>query len=129
MGCVTNREQNQFNLTLQEAAGRDSQIYYKDNFEGNTLKSRGREYIRFFLDNPDYLKNFSPRLSDFSIENNKDIQNPFISYLSDEIRAQGDLRSWCVIHGLTLLLVNRNLSVDENDIDKLIDEVLEGIVA
>ncbi len=137
--------QNKFNNALKNAL---------ENAEGSQLdriRAMGREYVYFFLSNPDFLELLflTPELQDISCGKHEHPEgSSFETYLSEvlplfekydpglfripqdpsdqEVQIPGELlRPWCMIHGLTVLLVKKALPVrDKESLDILIDQVL-----
>lgn len=143
--AIAREVQEKFNEALKEAM---------ENVNGsqmNKVKAMGRGYVHFFLDHPDYLELLflTPELQDLSCEkHNHPEGSSFATYLSavaplfseslpegmelpDEPSSPDSgipgalLQPWCLIHGLTVLLVKKAIPVsDPGEIDRLIDQVL-----
>ena len=119
-----------------------------DETEGSSrekLKGMGRGYIRFFMENPEFLELLflTPEVQDCGHhEHDPDTEASFITYIGAVMAADGGdksdspvtdpekisgqmLQPWCLIHGLTVLLVKKAIPVTSQDaVDRLIDEVL-----
>jgi AcrR family transcriptional regulator len=120
------------------------------------LKGMGKGYVKFFMKNPDYLELLflTPEL--YNMENRKDDcgdGSSFLTYFSAVSRALNGngtvdltlpegpsvlkkpeaipgaaLQPWCLIHGLTVLLVKKAIPVSSpEDVDRLIEQILETV--
>ena len=138
--------QSKFNKALKKAL---------DNTEGSQeekIRAMGREYVYFFLSNPDFLELLflTPEIQDISCGRHDHPEgSSFETYLSavlplfsqydkglftipsdpssPEAEIPGELlRPWCLIHGLTVLLVKKALPLkDKKSLDILIDQILK----
>jgi len=126
-----------FNTALREAM---------DRTEGSPeekLKGMGRGYVRFFMKNPEFLDLLflTPEIHGaYGIPEKEEAGTSFLTYLGAVFAAEkreteiptdlnmirGEmLQPWCLIHGLTVLLVKRAIPLtDQEQIDRLIDQVL-----
>lgn len=138
--------QDKFNKALKEGL---------DSVTGSSVdkvKAMGRAYVHFFLKNPDFLDLLflTPELQNITTGKHEHPNgSSFETYLNailamgeasgEAIRIPHDpaspeqmnsipgsaLQPWCLIHGLTVLLVKKALPVTSNEaVDLLIDQVL-----
>lgn len=104
----------------------------------------GRQYVKFFVENPDYLKLLlltnSP--SNIKIENKEVIFNvtpPFQTfkkyykrYLKSTSISESEMiidimSKWSTIHGITILLVKQNIVIEDNYMD-YINEIIKKLL-
>ena len=145
--AIAARIQIKFNEALKDAL---------NNTEGSQkekVKAMGKRYVSFFLENPDYLEVLflTPEIQALSSNNHNHCEgSSFKTYMSAVIPLFKDkndglipanptsaldnripgkyLRAWCLIHGLTVLLVKKAVPVtDKKEIDMLVGEVLSGV--
>jgi len=137
--------QNKFNTALKEALDGCS------GTQDEKVRAMGKRYVSFFSGNPDYLEVLflTPEIQDLGAEKHAHCEgSSFETYLSAVMplfASAGDedpclpaavpdgripgkyLRAWCLIHGLTVLLVKKALPVTgKEDWERLVDEVLSG---
>lgn len=145
--AIAREIQNKFNTALKNGL---------DSVEGSALdkmKSMGKAYVYFFLDNPDFLDLLflTPEIQEMVYGEHEHGESgaSFMTYLSavlpmtentdEKITIPEDpscpeqmktipgvaLQPWCLIHGLTVLLAKKALPVENKEsIDLLIDQVL-----
>ena len=111
------------------------------------LRAMGKAYVRFFLAHPDYLELLflTPEIQQLS-DPECPGSSPFRTYLSAVLPVFSDgepaleslpaepagheldgamLQPWCLVHGLTVLLVKKALPLESDEAaDRLIDQVL-----
>lgn len=146
--AIAGEIQNKFNTALKEG------LASTEGSAEEKLNAMGKAYVYFFLDNPDYLDLLflSPELQEMVTgehEHGPDNESSFMTYLMAvlpitkekdiELDIPEDptcveqmqtipgeaLQPWCLIHGLTILLVKKALPVQGKEaVDLLIDQVL-----
>ena len=110
----------------------------------DVIAKMAKLYVEFFVENPDYLQfiflsKFPPSIR---IQNNQALlsDNPsieiftetYIRYLESTSINKNEMivniiSMWSIVHGLTMLLVNKNIVIDDNYMDyisEIIDKVL-----
>jgi len=121
-----------------------------DRTEGSSrekLKGMGRGYIHFFMENPEFLDLLflTPEVQDHGPhEHHMEMGTSFLTYLGavNEAGQGGEpsrefspfmisgqaLQPWCLIHGLTVLLVKKAIPLtDPVSVERLIDQVLNTV--
>ncbi len=137
--------QDKFNTALRDA------LNSTEGTQTEKILAMGRGYVHFFLENPDFLELLflTPELWDLSCgkhdhsdgssletylaavfqllaERDSDFEGFSMdpSHLDGRIPGEA-LRPWCLVHGLTVLLVKKALPVsDPKAVDQLISQVL-----
>ncbi|AET69624.1 transcriptional regulator [Desulfosporosinus orientis DSM 765] len=130
---------HKFNQCLEEA------VEKHPNDNKSQLKEMGYAYIKFFVENPEYLRLFF--LSDFANNIKKmnhepliDSEQPFNTFYKAIERCQADIQngerksvdtnalalsSWGLVHGMAILIAKKNFSY-EGDYLELVRKVLWG---
>ncbi|MFN3749139.1 MAG: TetR/AcrR family transcriptional regulator [Sphingorhabdus sp.] len=100
----------------------------------------GRAYVRFALDNPTLFRMMmttKPAVDFLDIQPDRD--NSALQLLRDNIstlvpagatpaqRRIAALRAWSIVHGLAMLMLDKQVAVDETVIDAVIDSASAGI--
>lgn len=108
------------------------------------IAQMAKKYVEFFVENPDYLQfiflnKFPPSIR---IQDNQALlsDNPsikifaetYIQYLESISIDKNEMivsiiSMWSIVHGLTMLLVNQNIIIDDNYMD-YIGEIIEKVL-
>lgn len=101
----------------------------------------GRAYVRFALDNPTLFRMMmttKPAVDFLDIQPDRD--NSALQLLRDNVSALAPagatpeqrriaaLRAWSIVHGLAMLMLDKQVAIDEAVIDAVIDSASAGIV-
>lgn len=126
LNAIVQEVTESFTLALEEAVHK-----YPDNPEDQLIEL-GKCYVRFMVENPDYLKFIflSPDNKTINMEKdlscNTDPYNVFrksaVNYLntlniSSEDYTVDILMMWSIVHGFSMLLVNKNIQFPSNYLD------------
>lgn len=132
LNAIVQEVTESFTLALEEAVHK-----YPDNPEDQLIEL-GKCYVRFMVENPDYLKFIflSPDNKTINMEKdlscNTDPYNVFrksaVNYLntlniSSEDYTVDILMMWSIVHGFSMLLVNKNIQFPSNYLD-IVDKML-----
>lgn len=146
--AISTRVNKEFNQALKAS------IEQETGSPQDVLNALGRGYVYFFLDNPGYLDILflSPEIQHLvHCAGKKGQGDSFITYLSTVVPTIGEignkqaenvteteslvpgeitgdvLQPWCLIHGLTVLLVKNAIPISDRDkLDHLIEQVIQA---
>lgn len=114
---------------------------YKDSIDTLVIEL-GKKYVRFMVDNPDYLKitflgeffkdavklennNFVSEFEAFNILKRNAIKEFKIHNIDEKYYSRDILSMWAMVHGIAVMLANRTFNYD-GDIDSLVEDILRN---
>ena len=111
---------------------------YKDNPQQLTIEL-GKQYVKFMIDNPDYLKVLF--LSDFETKimiKDGNIESEFTAFnifkvnairafkmcgIREDEYSRNIIAMWAMVHGIAIMIANKTVIYD-GDVEKLVEDIL-----